>query len=128
MPHSFIAAEGPYTEDEHKWLDGYKAGCGPAEDIPEVIGALRLHRKLRESTHFTHEVLDDEHKAPREFWHVKATLGGVHGSTCTDWLRYGKLGDHAAPLPDDVRKKAEDEVFELLRADVLIALGLGDFL
>lgn len=128
MIHPFINATTPYTDREQLDLGGYKAGGGPADFVPEVVGTMRLKAKLRQTTKFEHKVFDDDAAAPRPFWHVRAVLGGEDGSTTTEWFQYGDLGDHKLLGPGHpVAAEHEEKAFAQLFGDICTALDLDDF-
>jgi signal recognition particle subunit SEC65 len=65
----------------------------------------QLDKILKEIT-FEHSYHEDSHRYPRDFWHVRASLG----SLSTDWYRYGKQEKYER-VPEEI-KEAEHEVLQ----------------
>ncbi|AXQ68960.1 hypothetical protein HOU00_gp165 [Caulobacter phage CcrPW] len=117
----------PLSYDEHAAMVMFINGRGPEEDIPKFITAMRLDKRLRETTHFYHGVSLDVDNNMR--WYVIAHMAVQHSDTATPEHWYGEHGALTSqPLPDDVRKEAEEVVLARMRMDFFHVLGLEEYI
>ncbi|AFU86768.1 hypothetical protein D869_gp146 [Caulobacter phage CcrRogue] len=114
----------PFTLAEHEALAAYKAGGGPAEYLADVVIDMRERisraEAIRKVVQFEHKVFEDDAAAPRDFWHVRAVFG--EGDLVGDWVQYGELGDHRAPMSAEVRAHNENRAFNCT-IDALLEIG-----
>lgn len=124
--HSLMQPIYPLSNDEHTSMVVFINGGGPVEDVPTFLAAQRLEKRLRETTHFYHGVSNDIDNNMR--WYVIAHMGVSHADTATPEHWYGEHGALTSqPLPDVVRKAAEEKAFAMLRTNFFQVLGLEEY-
>lgn len=113
-------SSAPYTRFEQDFMAGLKTGGIPADALAEEMIKLRRQvAAIRRVVKFEHKVFDDDDRAPRPFWHVRAYIGPEESGMYGNWHCYGELGDHRKEVASDFRRKVEETVFQEVIDDLM---------